>query len=66
MPLRNPSELAGLLKPRQRLLGLDVGSKTVGLALSDVSRAIATPLETIKRTKFSDDAKWLLRLVDRA
>jgi putative Holliday junction resolvase len=62
MSLRNPSELAGLLKPSQRLLGLDVGSKTVGLALSDVSRAIATPLETIKRTKFSDDAKWLLRL----
>lgn len=63
MPLRNPSELAGLLKPSQRLLGLDVGSKTVGLALSDVSRAIATPLETLKRTKFSDDAKWLLKLV---
>lgn len=62
MSLRNPSELAGLLKPSQRLLGLDVGSKTIGLALSDVSRAIATPLETIKRTKFSDDAKWLLRL----
>ena len=63
MPLRNPSELAALLKPNQRLLGLDVGSKTVGLALSDVSRAIATPLETLKRTKFGDDAKWLLRLV---
>ncbi len=63
MPLRNPSELAGLLKPSQRLLGLDVGSKTVGLALSDVSRAIATPLETLRRTKFGDDAKWLLKLV---
>jgi putative Holliday junction resolvase len=63
MPLRNPSELAALLKPNQRLLGLDIGSKTVGLALSDVSRAIATPLETLRRGKFRDDAQWLLKLV---
>lgn len=63
MPLRNPSELAGLLQANQRLLGLDIGSKTIGLALSDVSRAIATPLETLKRGKFRDDAKWLLALV---
>lgn len=63
MPLRNPSELAGLLEPGQRLLGLDVGSKTIGLALSDVSRSIATPLETLKRTKFSEDARWLWALM---
>lgn len=63
MPLRNPSELAGLLKPNQRLLGLDVGSKTIGLALSDVSRSIATPLETLKRGKFGDDARWLWALM---
>lgn len=62
MPLRNPSELAALLKPNQRLLGLDVGSKTVGLALSDVSRAIATPLRTLTRGKFTDDARTLLRI----
>ena len=63
MPLRNPSELAGLLKPNQRLLGLDVGSKTIGLALSDVSRSIATPLETLKRGKFGEDARWLWALM---
>jgi putative Holliday junction resolvase len=63
MPLRNPSELAGLIKPNQRLLGLDVGSKTVGLALSDVSRSIATPLDTLKRGKFGEDARWLLALM---
>lgn len=62
MPLRNPSELNALLKPNQRLLGLDVGSKTVGLALSDVSRAIATPLQTLMRGKFTEDAKKLLKL----
>jgi putative Holliday junction resolvase len=63
MPLRNPSEFAALLKPGQRLLGLDVGSKTIGLALSDVSRSIATPLDTLRRTKFSEDARWLRALM---
>ncbi len=37
-------------------MGLDVGSKTVGIALSDVSHMIASPLETLKRRKFKDDA----------
>jgi putative pre-16S rRNA nuclease len=49
--------LAERLQPGARLLGLDVGTKTVGLALSDVTRSIATPYETIKRTKFTADAK---------
>ncbi len=39
----------------QALLGLDVGKKTIGLALSNPDQTIATPLETIKRTKFSKD-----------
>ena len=46
----------------ERLLGLDVGTKTIGLALSDVMRQIATPLETIRRTKFKADAERLLAL----
>ncbi len=63
-----PSEPAGLadlfgrLKRDERLLGLDVGTKTIGLALSDVMRQIATPLETIRRTKFQADAARLLEL----
>jgi putative Holliday junction resolvase len=40
-----------------RLLGLDVGSKTIGMALSDVTRSVATPYDTIRRTKFTADAK---------
>ena len=48
---------------RQRLLGLDVGTKTVGLALSDISRIVATPLETIRRTKFTKDAERLKALI---
>jgi putative Holliday junction resolvase len=45
-----------------RLLGLDLGEKTIGLALSDVRRTIASPLETIERTKFRADAERLLKL----
>lgn len=50
-------DLPARLQREARLLGLDVGTKTVGLALSDVTRSIATPYETIKRTKFTADAK---------
>ena len=45
-----------------RLIGIDAGTKTLGLALSDVTRTIASALETIRRTKFKDDAKRLLAL----
>jgi putative Holliday junction resolvase len=48
----------------QRLLGLDLGSKTIGLALSDVSRTVASPLYTIARTKFTKDAKELFGVID--
>jgi putative holliday junction resolvase len=47
-----------------RLLGLDVGTKTIGLALSDTRRVIATPLETIRRRNFRADTARLLALVD--
>ena len=47
----------------QRLLGLDVGTKTIGLALSDATLTIATPIETIRRTKFKADADALLAVV---
>jgi putative holliday junction resolvase len=39
-----------------RLIGVDLGTKTIGLALSDVQRRIASPLETIRRVKFTPDA----------
>lgn len=55
-------ELKPLLARGQRLLGLDLGSKTIGLALTDVSLAVATPLETIRRTKFRADAEELLAI----
>jgi putative Holliday junction resolvase len=45
-----------------RLIGIDAGTKTYGLALSDVTRAIASPLETIVRRKFSEDMQRLFSL----
>ena len=47
-----------------RLIGIDAGTKTYGLALSDVTRTIASPLETIERRKFASDMQRLFSLVD--
>jgi putative Holliday junction resolvase len=58
-------DLAESLPQEERLLGLDLGTKTIGLALSDVMLTIATPLETIKRTKFTADAEKLLAIASR-
>ena len=46
-----------------KLLGLDLGTKTIGVAISDGMRYSATPLETIKRSKFTADAARLLELI---
>ena len=56
--------LAGALLPGQRLLGLDLGEKTIGMALSDSTFTIASPVGTIRRKKFTLDAEELLRLMD--
>ena len=58
-------EFALALAPGARLIGIDVGTKTLGLALSDVSRMIASALETIRRTKFKIDAAQLLAIAAR-
>jgi putative Holliday junction resolvase len=46
-----------------KLLGLDLGTKTIGVAVSDGLRYTASPLETIKRTKFTQDAERILALI---
>jgi len=58
-------KLASLVEPRQTLIGLDLGSKTIGVALSDTTRTIATPMETMKRVKFTHDARQLLAMATR-
>lgn len=60
-----PLETFVALPDHARLLGLDLGTKTIGLALSDVERQIATPLETIRRVKFSLDAVALLKIAEK-
>jgi len=55
MPICNPTDLKAFMKQGQRLLGLDVGTKTIGMALSDTRLVIATPFDTIRRTRFRDD-----------
>lgn len=65
MPVVALTDLPPLLRSGQRLMGLDVGTKTIGVAISDVMRSLATPLETIKRGKFLPDAQRLVDLVKR-
>ena len=57
------NEIKSCLKKDQRLLGLDLGSKTIGLALSDIRLTIASPMETIRRKKFTQDAERLLEII---
>ncbi len=61
---QSPATLRDALTPGTRLMGFDVGSKTIGLAASDPTFTVATPLETIKRTKWSKDKIALSALLD--
>jgi putative Holliday junction resolvase len=58
----DPQEFLDAAASSGRLIGIDGGTKTLGLSLSDVTRTIASALETIKRTKFTADAARLLAL----
>ncbi|HTQ14725.1 MAG TPA: Holliday junction resolvase RuvX [Rhizomicrobium sp.] len=59
------SGLRPLAGTGRRLLGLDLGEKTIGLALSDTLLTVATPMETLKRVKFMADAEKLGQLIAR-
>jgi putative Holliday junction resolvase len=64
MPIRNPADLADPAPTQGRLMGLDIGTKTIGIALSDTRRIIASPLETIRRGRFRADAAALRALAE--
>ena len=64
MILESPATLRAEVPAGRRLMGLDVGTKTIGLALSDTRLVIASPLDTIRRRRFRDDMAALLALVD--
>jgi putative pre-16S rRNA nuclease len=61
-PVLPLAEVAALLPPRGALLGLDLGTKTIGVAASDPDRRLATGVETVARKTFTVDAQRLLAL----
>jgi len=62
MPASVGSVEHALWPPRGALLGLDIGTKTIGVASSDAERRLATGVETIARTSFTEDARRILAL----
>lgn len=63
MPVVDLTELPDLTPPNTPLVGLDLGEKTIGVAVSDATRFVASPLELIRKTKFTDDANALFKLM---
>lgn len=63
MPVITLDELKTLKTDKKRLLGLDLGEKTIGLGLSDITWLIASPLEVIRRTNLENDFKALQRVI---
>jgi putative Holliday junction resolvase len=63
MILADIAAFAAALPPGRAIAGLDLGTKTIGVALSDLRRRIATPVTTIRRVKFTEDAAALLALL---
>ena len=57
-------ELAASTPPGTPWLGLDLGEKTIGVAASDATRMIASPLVLVRKTKFTQDAEAVLKLMD--
>jgi putative holliday junction resolvase len=62
MPVVSLTDVGALIPARGALIGLDLGTKTIGVAASDPDRRLATPVETIARKRFGDDATRLLVL----
>ena len=62
MPVLALTDAALLLPAQGALIGLDLGSKTIGVAVSDPGRRVATPVETISRKRFNLDAERLFAL----
>ena len=65
MPLFNIADLLGQLAPNQRLIGLDPGAKTIGVALSDVSLLLASPYGSLRRGKLGQAAADLAAIARR-
>lgn len=60
--MQNPAAFMAALPPTGALAGLDLGTKTIGIAISDILRSVASPDRTLRRVKFTEDARALLAL----
>ena len=63
MPVCNLYSLINVISPGQKLLGLDIGKKTIGLAIADARTRVASPLPVLWRKKFTPDAEHLIALI---
>jgi putative Holliday junction resolvase len=64
MPVVDLAALPEALPPTTPLVGLDLGEKTIGVAISDIGRVVASPAEVIRKRKFTEDAARLFALMD--
>ena len=64
MPVVDLLDLPPLLARHAAVVGLDLGEKTIGVAVSDIGRSVASPLELIRKVKFTQDAAALFKLMD--
>jgi len=64
MPVLDIEDFAAALPQYAPVVGLDPGEKTIGVAVSDVTRTVASPLALIEKTKFTQDAEQLFKLMD--
>jgi len=64
MPIVELTEMPTAAPPKTPLVGLDLGEKTIGVAVSDATRTVASPLQLIRKTKFTDDANALFKLME--
>jgi putative Holliday junction resolvase len=64
MAVLDLTDLPTATAPYTPLVGLDLGEKTIGVAVSDGTRTVASPLQLIRKTKFTDDANALFALME--
>lgn len=64
MPVLELTDLPAAIGPYAPVVGLDLGEKTIGVAVSDATRTVASPLELVRKTKFTDDANRIFALME--
>jgi len=65
MPIFKPDEFLLNILPKKRILGIDPGSKTLGIAVSDSNLMVASPISTIKRKKIKSDIEELFNICEK-